>query len=107
MNLSPTWLQNKQNCLEVLELITTETKISIDADNGVEVRDKLERYMSLMGTLSETKASLRFYYKSSNTPENDALWNRSVDLFETLGKGINALTTVLSYNKQQQLLERR
>ena len=107
MNISPTWLQNKEKCLKVLDLVTLEAKVNIDADNGDEVRSSLERYMALMGTLSETKSSLRFYYKSSNTPENDALWNRSVDLFETLGKGINALTTVLSYNKQQQLLERR
>lgn len=107
MNISPSWLQNKQKCLEVLELLTSETKVSINADDGEEVRASLERYMSLMGTLSETKASLRFYYKSNNSAENDALWNRSVDLFETVGKGINALTTILSYNKQQQLLERR
>lgn len=106
MNIQPTWLQNKTTCLQILEFVTNELKTIINVEDGNAVRDALEKYKVMMSTLSETKASLRFYYKSNNSAENDALYNRAVDLFETLSKAINAGTTILSYNKQQQILER-
>ena len=106
MNIQPSWLQPKQKCLEILDFINNESKLATDVESGDAVRTALEKTKVMMATLTETKASLRFYYKTSNTAENDALYNRAVDLFDTLSKSIYLGTTILSYNKQEKLLER-